>query len=591
MLVMLAVLLPPYVVLMIRRFLGERESSVLATYLGSALAVNFFSVCVTCFAFGNQTGIEGLLAQNAVFWVKYTLLAVFLSCLVAVASTWAGRHVTFRFELSDSLSWSWARKACVVFTAILFLMHFVRIFNFDFWGDEAFSVLLARMSVPEMLAVTAGDVHPPFYYLTLMAANRLFGDAGWAYNLVSLVPYGLTMLLALTVVWKSFGGSAAIILIACQSLMTSAVTYNVEVRMYSWAAFFVLVAYVWLLRVMNHGTVADWVIFCVASLAAAYTHYYALIMAAFLYLGLIVFHVVRRLPLRRIIVACAATLAGYSPWLLVLVQTLERTAGNFWMTTVPSLSESLLFPFNVGGAQIARFLLCLFILGVVCAVLKGAGVVRTSKEDGRWELTVSSRLTLIGDQTFWILTGVICFLGTIVVGLAVSELIHPVFALRYLYPACSMVWLLLGVLVAQFGIRKLLSALLVALVLWVGIPNYEKVRAEEMSIQESQADTMEKMEGVEPGGCFLTDVAHLEWSVLQCDYPGVDTELVSVDNLPTLDVSRSYWLVLSTDLSGGYDVWLSDEGFEAIEVVSGGWIGRSYVNVYRLEAVDGGDVR
>ena len=99
------------------------------------------------------------------------------------------------------------------------------------------------------------------------------------------------------------------------------------------------------------------------------------------------------------------------------------------------------------------------------------------------------------------------------------------------------------------------------------------------------------MEGVEPGGCFLTDVAHLEWSVLQCDYPGVDTELVSVDNLPTLDVSRSYWLVLSTDLSGGYDVWLSDEGFEAIEVVSGGWIGRSYVNVYRLEAVDGGDVR
>lgn len=79
---------------------------------------------------------------------------------------------------------TWASAA---FAAALFLFNFVRIFDNDFWGDEAFSIRLAKMSVPEMLQATAEDVHPPLYYLFMILGYRCFGNAAWGYHLISVL--------------------------------------------------------------------------------------------------------------------------------------------------------------------------------------------------------------------------------------------------------------------------------------------------------------------------------------------------------------------------------------------------------------------
>ena len=42
-----------------------------------------------------------------------------------------------------------------LYALVLFAMHFVRIFDNSFWGDEWFSIGLAQMIVFEMLQVTA----------------------------------------------------------------------------------------------------------------------------------------------------------------------------------------------------------------------------------------------------------------------------------------------------------------------------------------------------------------------------------------------------------------------------------------------------
>ena len=55
-----------------------------------------------------------------------------------------------------------------LYALVLFAMHFVRIFDNSFWGDEGFSIGLAQMNVFEMLQVTAADNHPPLYYLFLL---------------------------------------------------------------------------------------------------------------------------------------------------------------------------------------------------------------------------------------------------------------------------------------------------------------------------------------------------------------------------------------------------------------------------------------
>ena len=55
---------------------------------------------------------------------------------------------------------------------VLFLINFIRIFDNAFWGDEGFSILLAKMSVHEMIATTASDVHPPLYYLLVRSEEH-----------------------------------------------------------------------------------------------------------------------------------------------------------------------------------------------------------------------------------------------------------------------------------------------------------------------------------------------------------------------------------------------------------------------------------
>lgn len=174
-----------------------------------------------------------------------------------------------------------------LYALVLFAMHFVRIFDNSFWGDEGFSIGLAQMNVFEMLQVTAADNHPPLYYLFIQLLYHLLGNHGYVYHLSALIPYGLILILACTVIFRQFGLIPAVVVSTFASLTDTAIMFNVEARMYSLGAFFVLAAYLALHNILHSGKTSDWVIFSVASLCAAYTHYYALISVAFFYLALL----------------------------------------------------------------------------------------------------------------------------------------------------------------------------------------------------------------------------------------------------------------------------------------------------------------
>src|SRR5699024_3458358 len=136
---------------------------------------------------------------------------------------------------------TWASAA---FAAALFLFNFVRIFDNNFWGDEAFSIRLAQMSVPEMLQATAEDVHPPLYYLFMILGYRCFGNAAWGYHLISVLACAARLAAAFFWVRKRFGTTAFVVFAALSTLMPTAFRNNVEVRMYSFAALFVTLAYI-----------------------------------------------------------------------------------------------------------------------------------------------------------------------------------------------------------------------------------------------------------------------------------------------------------------------------------------------------------
>lgn len=70
-----------------------------------------------------------------------------------------------------------------LYAFVLFAMHFVRIFDNSFWGDEGFTIRLVKASFYRMCRLTAGDVHPPLYYFFTQILYHIF----WAITDMSII--------------------------------------------------------------------------------------------------------------------------------------------------------------------------------------------------------------------------------------------------------------------------------------------------------------------------------------------------------------------------------------------------------------------
>lgn len=68
------------------------------------------------------------------------------------------------------------------------------------------------------------------------------------------------------------------------SIMPSSLEENLEVRMYTWAMFFVTASGVYAFEAyLEPERKKNWIVLILSSLAAAYTHYFALISVAVVY--------------------------------------------------------------------------------------------------------------------------------------------------------------------------------------------------------------------------------------------------------------------------------------------------------------------
>lgn len=56
----------------------------------------------------------------------------------------------------------------------------------EVWYDEAFTLRLAQLPIARLIAATAGDTHPPLYYLLVWLTGAVLGHAEWAVRLPSV---------------------------------------------------------------------------------------------------------------------------------------------------------------------------------------------------------------------------------------------------------------------------------------------------------------------------------------------------------------------------------------------------------------------
>lgn len=234
-----------------------------------------------------------------------------------------------------------------------------------FWGigahflsyDETFTALVARGSLENLIAATAGDVHPPLAYIVVWGFIRLAGDGGAAvmrFPGAALSAAALPLALALAR-RLNLSRAATLAGLALFALSPFQVHYAQDARMYPLLQLAVLGALVALLD-------RRWWLLAVCLTVAVWTHNYGLLYAGALGLLAVFRELARPVwargndgpfmtwpDLRGAVLAVCLPLAFWTPWLAVLQSQMRTLSSGYWIPPL-SLAQALypLYPLAWG---------------------------------------------------------------------------------------------------------------------------------------------------------------------------------------------------------------------------------------------------
>lgn len=241
------------------------------------------------------------------------------------------------------------------------------------WYDEAFTAVLSRLPIYQMLNAIAGDVHPPLYYLVTWSVVHLVGSSPAVlrapsvfFSILSLVSFHqLTADLRLS-------NRARLVSLAVMTLLPFNLYYAQEARMYAMLQWLIIMQF----RAVINRRWMEFEIFTVLSL---YTHNYAIFYTAILALIALGRELVRPVPrlqsgvdtlltttdIISLALSLLLAMVTWLPWSAVLYRQMGTISGNYW---IPSLSlgsilQALYMAFagNVPEPFIPITALCLFI--------------------------------------------------------------------------------------------------------------------------------------------------------------------------------------------------------------------------------------
>lgn len=351
-------------------------------------------------------------------------------------------------------------------------------FSNDIWYDELFTVGMAEHSYGELVRFTAADVHPPLYYCIVKffadLCKLIIPGTGTVIpaKIVSVLPYFLFLLYAVTFMRKRFGLFVGGMFLFCVTAMPQLPAYTVEVRMYGWAMLFVTAAFLHGYALMesyvnSKNTPTDQEVgrqkrmrclhgaaFTGYGLAAAYTQYFACVAVVMIYLWLLLgFWFRDRRRIREWLLYAAVSVVCYVPWLFALAGQLGAVSENYWILplTWRSLGGCVKFLMKPAFADdrvntVLAVVLFATYVAIWCRWMLKLYHNRREREkngeNGDGQAAFQRTNTNGTEERFRLATaGIGVLAGLVVFGFAVSFLIRPIFVYRYMIPAAGCFWL------------------------------------------------------------------------------------------------------------------------------------------------------
>ena len=202
------------------------------------------------------------------------------------------------------------------------------------WYDEANSYWFAQMPFARMIAATAGDTHPPLYYLLLSFVVRVFGPSHFMLRFPSVM-FGLLTIYIVRQIARELNLSRAATLIALGLVTLSPfqLHFAQEARMYTLLQALVLGATLAALR-------KQLMRFVLLSALSLWTHNYGLFYLV-VNCGVLAWAVWKtqlRWPVFETVVITGllggAALVLWLPWAFVLLGQMRTVAGGYWIMPV-----------------------------------------------------------------------------------------------------------------------------------------------------------------------------------------------------------------------------------------------------------------
>ena len=314
------------------------------------------------------------------------------------------------------------------------------------WGDEAYSLIQIQQSWKDLIQILITiDVHPPFYFFILKAVSLVFTNGIAVMKMVSVFPAILTAIFACLFLKKEFSAKAALVfllaLIACESITR----YAIEIRMYSWAMFFITMMAVSAFYFFKTAKRRWWTALLLCAVCAAYTHSFAMLTAAIGYLLLFLYTLKLRkekiLPML-ILAGCAIML--FLPWIIVLAGQFSSTVSDvFWIPplTLKTVLRYVAFVFSAGN----KFLSIIF-FSIFCAVIVFFFVRKNKLQ-----------------KDYFVFGGLSCAVLLFLSGIVLSIAVYPLFVARYGVPVLGLVWLFFAAQCAAIQSKRIFIVLLLIL--------------------------------------------------------------------------------------------------------------------------------
>lgn len=255
------------------------------------------------------------------------------------------------------------------------------------WLDEALSVNIARLPLPDLAGALRRDGSPPLYYVLLHGWTRLFGTGDPAVRALSGL-IGVATLPLSYLAGRRLGGRqgavSALLLVASSPF---AIRYASETRMYALVMLLTLTGWLALERALERPSLPRLAALSLVTGLLLLTHYWALYLVAVVAVGLAISS--RRGPdrrsARRALCSLAAGSLALAPWLPVLLFQLRHTGAPWgppasWRDVLESVGEF------AGGRSASASLLAPLLHGLTALALFGRAL------DGRRvELDLATR--------------------------------------------------------------------------------------------------------------------------------------------------------------------------------------------------------